>query len=156
VTKIQWTNGCCVTNNTSIPWSVECSYLILLNQVANVLFTVIDQSLHQLDAGTGKKIEQFSILCRFPALAFLDIFWHRLPHYTCRFTSAGWPAHVTWALLIGSRPSYHYFRSVCLFVCLSVCLSVCLCRVFLSRLWSDFDQTRTHFICLGLVVSPRI
>jgi len=23
----------------------------------------------------------------------------------------------------------------------SVCLSVCLCRVFLSRLWSDFDQT---------------
>jgi len=37
-----------------------------------------------------------------------------------------------------------------------VCLSVCLCRVFLSRLWSDFDQTRTYVICLGLVVSPRI
>ena len=29
----------------------------------------------------------------------------------------------------------------------SVCLSVCLCRVFLSRLWSDFDQTRTYIIC---------
>ena len=28
-----------------------------------------------------------------------------------------------------SRPSDHYFRSVCL----SVCLFVCLCRVFLSR-----------------------
>ena len=28
--------------------------------------------------------------------------------------------------VIGSRPSDHYFRSVC--------LSVCLCRVFLSRL----------------------
>jgi len=54
---------------------------------------------------------------------------------------------------IGSRPSDHYFRSVCLSVCLSVC---CLCRVFLSRLWSDFDQTWTHVICLGLVVSPRI
>jgi len=54
--------------------------------------------------------------------------------------------------LIGSRPSDHYFRSVCL----SVCLFVCLCRVFLSRLWSDFDQTRTYVICLGLVVSPRI
>jgi len=26
---------------------------------------------------------------------------------------------------IGSRPSDHYFRSVCLFVCLSVCLIVC-------------------------------
>ena len=33
----------------------------------------------------------------------------------------------------------------------SVCLSVCLCRVFLGRLWSDFDQTRTHVICLGLM-----
>ena len=62
---------------------------------------------------------------------------------------------------IDSRPSDHYFRSVCWFVCMSVCLFVCLfvcflCRVFLSRLWSDFDQTRTHVICLGLVVSPRI
>jgi len=34
-----------------------------------------------------------------------------------------------WRLLFGSRPSDHYFRSVCWFVCL--------CRVFLSRLWSD-------------------
>ena len=49
---------------------------------------------------------------------------------------------------LGSRPSDHYLRSVC--------LSVCLCRVFLSRLWADFDQTWTHVICLGLVVSPRI
>ena len=32
--------------------------------------------------------------------------------------------------IIGSRPTDHYFRSVCWFVCLSVCL----CRVFLSRL----------------------
>jgi len=47
---------------------------------------------------------------------------------------------------IGSRPSDHYFRSDCLFVCV----------VFLSRLRSDFDQTRTYVICLGLVVSPRI
>jgi len=38
----------------------------------------------------------------------------------------------------------------------SVGLSVCLCRVFLSRLWSDFDQTRTYVIYLGLVVSRRI
>jgi len=29
-------------------------------------------------------------------------------------------------------------------------LFVCLCRVFLSRLWSDFDQTWTYVICLGL------
>jgi len=32
----------------------------------------------------------------------------------------------------------------------SVGLFVCLCSVFLSRLWSDFDQTRTYVICLGL------
>ena len=51
---------------------------------------------------------------------------------------------------IDSRPSDHYFRSVCLFVCLFVG------AVFLSRLWSDFDQTRIHVICLGLVVFPRI
>jgi len=50
--------------------------------------------------------------------------------------------------VIGSRPSDHYFRSVCLFVCL--------CRVFFSRLRSDLDQTRTHVTCPGLVVSPRI
>ena len=49
---------------------------------------------------------------------------------------------------IGSRPSDHYFV-------VSVGSSVCLCRVFLSRLWSNFDQTRTYVICLGLVVSPR-
>jgi len=49
---------------------------------------------------------------------------------------------------IGSLPSDHYFRSVC--------LSVCLCRVFLSGLRSDLDQTRTHVTCPGLVVSPTI
>ena len=38
----------------------------------------------------------------------------------------------------------------------SVGLSVCLCRVFLSRLRTDFDQTWTYVIHLGLVVSPRI
>ena len=38
----------------------------------------------------------------------------------------------------------------------SVCLSVCLCRVFLIRLRSGLDQTRTHVTCPRLVVSPRI
>ena len=52
------------------------------------------------------------------------------------------------SLCVGSRRSDHYFRSVC--------LSVCLCRVFLSRLWSDLDQTWTYVIRLGLVVSPRV
>jgi len=33
----------------------------------------------------------------------------------------------------------------------SVCLFVCLCRVFLSLLRSDLDQTRTHVTCPGLV-----
>jgi len=38
----------------------------------------------------------------------------------------------------------------------SVGLFVCLCRVFLSRLWSDLDKTRKHVTCPCLVVSPRI
>jgi len=42
-------------------------------------------------------------------------------------------------IIIGSLSSDHYFRSVCWFVCL--------CRVFLSRFWSNFDQTWTHVIC---------
>ena len=42
--------------------------------------------------------------------------------------------------IVGSRPSDHYFRSVCWFVCLLVC------AVFLSRLWSDFDQTIGHML----------
>jgi len=29
-------------------------------------------------------------------------------------------------------------------VCLFICLFVCLCRVFLSRVWSDFNQTWTY------------
>jgi len=54
----------------------------------------------------------------------------------------GEPVLAGFLLSFGSRPSDRYFRSVCWFVCL--------CRVFLSRLWSDFDQTRTYVICLGL------
>ena len=41
-------------------------------------------------------------------------------------------------------------------VTINFVVSVCLCRVFLSRLRSDLDQTRTHVTCPGLVVSHRI
>jgi len=33
---------------------------------------------------------------------------------------------------------------VTIILVVSVCLSVCLCRVFLSHLSCDFDQTRTY------------
>jgi len=36
----------------------------------------------------------------------------------------------------------------------SVGLSVCLCRVFLSCLWSDFDQTWTYVIMSGSSCVP--
>ena len=52
-------------------------------------------------------------------------------------TGSWWPKKVEF---FGSRPNDHYFCSVCWFVCLSVCL----CRVFLSRLWSDFNQTWSY------------
>jgi len=68
--------------------------------------------------------------------------------------------HVKIKLLLRGQVTIIFVVSVCLFVCLSVCLSVCLfvclCRVFLSRLRSDLDQTRTHVTCPSLVVSPRI
>jgi len=78
-----------------------------------------------------------------------------LPSFYCaRVVNASAPHSLSF--VIGSQPSDHYFHSVCWFVCLILCLFVCLCRVFLSRLWSDFDQTRTYVVRLGLFVSPRI
>jgi len=58
------------------------------------------------------------------------------------FTSYLYGYYPTSLINFSSRPIDHYFRRVCLFVCL--------CRVFLSRLWSDLDQTRIHVTCLGL------
>ena len=40
--------------------------------------------------------------------------------YSSRFT---WLTF--WLLYIGSRPSDHYFRSVCWFICLCICFFVC-------------------------------
>jgi len=65
----------------------------------------------------------------------------------CSFRRVLWLLTQCFKLLnFGSRPSDHYFRSVFW----SVCLFVCLCKVFLSRLWSNFDQTRRYVTCLGL------
>ena len=63
---------------------------------------------------------------------------------------------VKFTVLVHGQVTIIFVVSVGLSVCLSVCLFVCLCGVFLSRPRSDFDQTWTYVICLGLVVSPRI
>ena len=55
---------------------------------------------------------------------------------------------------VGSRPSDHYFRSVCLSVCLFLCLFVCV--EFFSAVFDPISIKLGHVICLGLVVSPRI
>jgi len=65
------------------------------------------------------------------------------PSVICKMLTQSYCLKIYLFLFFCSRPSDHYFRSVC-------GLSVCLCRVFLSRLWSDFDQTRTYVIRLGL------
>ena len=52
--------------------------------------------------------------------------------------------------IFGSRPSDHYFRSVCLFVCLFVCAE------FFSAVFDPISIKLGHGICLGLVVFPRI
>jgi len=45
---------------------------------------------------------------------------------------------------IGSRPSDHYFRSVCLFVCLSVCLFVC--AEFISAVFDPISIKLGHML----------
>ena len=45
---------------------------------------------------------------------------------------------------IGSRPSDHYFRSVCLFVCLSVSLFVC--AEFLSAVFDPISIKLGHML----------
>ena len=49
-----------------------------------------------------------------------------------------------WAFLVHGQVNIIFVVYVCLCVCLSVCLFVC--AVFLSRLWSDLDQTRTRYM----------
>ena len=45
---------------------------------------------------------------------------------------------------IGSRPSDHYFRSVCWFVCLSVCLFVC--AEFFSAVFDPISIKLGHML----------
>jgi len=52
--------------------------------------------------------------------------------------------------IVGSRPSDHYFRSVCWFVCLFVCAE------FFSAVFGPISIKLGHVICLGLVVFLRI
>jgi len=49
---------------------------------------------------------------------------------------------------VGSRPSDHYFRSVCLYVCLFVCLSVCLfvCAEFFSAVFDSISIKLGHML----------
>jgi len=96
---------------------------------------------------------------------FHILFQHSLQSFACMLTKLDVvPQSTTESTIIcsiaraysmgqiaGSRPSDHYFRSVCLSVCLFVCA-----EFFFSRLRSDSNQTRTHVTCPGLVVSPRI
>ena len=50
--------------------------------------------------------------------------------------------------LIDSRPSDHYFRSVCWLVCLYVCLSVCLflCAEFFSAVFDPISIILGHML----------
>jgi len=45
---------------------------------------------------------------------------------------------------VGSRPSDHYFRSVCWFVCLSVCLFVC--AEFFSAVFDPISIKLGHML----------
>ena len=47
-------------------------------------------------------------------------------------------------IIVGSRPSGHYFRSVCLSVCLFVCLSVC--AEFFSAVFDPISIKLGHML----------
>ena len=59
-------------------------------------------------------------------------------------------------VFVGSRPSDHYFRSVCWFVCLFVCLFVC--AEFFSAVVDPISIKLGHMLYMSgsIVVSPRI
>jgi len=52
------------------------------------------------------------------------------------------------AAFFGSRPSDHYFRSVCLFVCLFVCVFVCLfvCAEFFLAVFDPISIKLGHML----------
>jgi len=53
---------------------------------------------------------------------------------------------------IGSRPSDHYFRSVCWFVCLFVCLSVC--AEFFSAVFDPISIKLGHMLYVWVWLCP--
>ena len=57
---------------------------------------------------------------------------------------------------IGSQPSDHYFRSVCLSVCLFVCLSVCLfvCAEFFSAVFDPIWIKLGHMLHVRVQLCP--
>ena len=66
---------------------------------------------------------------------------------------------VTVSHIFGSRPSDHYFRSVCsvcLFVCLSVCLFVCLfvCAEFFSAVFDPIWIKLGHMLHVRVWLCP--
>jgi len=103
------------------------------------LFNLSSASLPRLS--WKEAIKRF--LSRIMSVAWHTVLWTQVYGHVCESPSFWF----TW-------PSDHYFRSVCLSLCLFVCLFVC--AEFFSAVWSDFNQTRIHVICLGLVVSPRV
>jgi len=55
-----------------------------------------------------------------------------------------WIFEFTNAINIGSRPSDHYFRSVCWFVCLFVCLFAC--AEFFSAVFDPISIKLGHML----------
>ena len=57
-------------------------------------------------------------------------------------------SNLTFSVLTGSRPSDHYFRSVCLSVCLFVCMFVCLfvCAEFFSAVFDPISIKLGHML----------
>ena len=62
------------------------------------------------------------------------------------------PVVCSFFLLFGSRPTDHYFRSVCWFVCLSVCLFVC--AEFFSAVFDPISIKLGHILYVWVQLCP--
>jgi len=87
------------------------------------------------------------------ASPLIVINWQIFSQSRCPHLKEDPQQRLQWQKYTNLLKEYLVHGQVTIIFIVSVCLFVCLCRVFLSRVWSDFDQTWTYVVCLGLVVS---
>ena len=134
----RWSRGLCVVQCFQCP-----NYF-------RVVLTVPEDKLRE----ASRRIAEFCSRHYTAPLSNGHIWPHAAPRLCCHYLKPCRTAsilHIGRVAYIGSRPSDHYFRGVCLSVCLSVCLFVLfVCAEFFS---AAFDPI---LIKLGHMLHVRV